>query len=684
MEENIRLLKAVLKQWKIIVASTVLMAVLMVALTMNMSKVYESSATVYTGISSNDGIVGGRADMMTQFTSYDNLSNIVRSRETLREVGLRLFAMHLGLQHADENIISGEALENVRKMIPSEIYELIGETDSITYLNLSASSQSNYFLSNLINSPFMPYYSIPVLSSIGVGRIGFSDMVSLSYRSNDRGISQKTLEILIDVCIRNYRQMREGQTDKKLAYFEEELKLAQAKLKRAEVKEEDFKKTYDIVDLPTQTGMAITDRQELDKQIAEERQKMSAAQAAMRQIENQMGSRAQSMKRTDILAKQADLSRLQAQLTNAEIRGASSAQIGQLRAQLERIKGELSIDFAESMASAGASSDAISTEYFNRLLTFEESKARFRALEAQKNATTAQFNRHLPLQDSLRRLQREIEICEKEYLAALEDRNKSRREQQDQRSFSTIQVYDKPDFPVEGKSKRMMMLIMGTMIGFVIPSSIFLGLAYLNNNIQTPRRAEETIGLKCAGIIPNHKKLQENKNLELISNGLCDTILKSLYMINHKSGQKRILIISTRPGEGKTTVSNMLCERLSQKGRKCLVVTPYVDGDDWSVVSYKVDKSFYHSRNDEIVLVEKMTDADILVIELPSLIMNDYPVDLIRQFDIAFLICKADREWVKADQTALDSFISIANIRPLIILNNSELDVVEEVLEKVI
>ena len=683
MEENIKLLKSVLKRWKIILACTVIMAVVMYVLTMNMPREYISSATIYTGISTGQGIIGGQTDYMSQYSSYDNLTNIIQGRETLKEVGLRLLALHLGLKQPDIKIISAERLTEVRNKIPVDILNLVGETDSITYANLNAIADTDLFLSTMINSPFWAYYSIPALSSISVYRKGNSDMVQLSYKTNEQGISQKTLEILIEVSIKNYRQLKEGQTDNKLAFFEEELKLAQTKLKRAEAKEEEFKRIYDIADLPTQTGLAITDRQELDKQIAKERETMAAAQATMRQIDSKVGAQGQSMRRTDILTKRDQLSKLADQLTNARMNGASTARILDLQRQYEQVKSDLSNDLAENMTTTGTTSDAAATEYFSRLLTYTESQARMRALEAQKNATTGKFNRYLPLQDSLRRLQREIEICEKEYLAALEDRNKSRREQQDQRSFSNIEVYDKPDFPLIGKSKRMMMLMLGTMIGFLVPTSIFLGIAYLNNNIQTPQRAEEITGLKSAGILPNMNKLKDYKYPDMISNGLSDTILKSLYMFNYKSGQMRILMISTRQGEGKTTISNLLCERLNSKGRKCLVVMPYIEAGDWSVASYKVDKSFYHSRAEDIVPVEKMNDADILIIELPPLIMNDYPVDLIRQFDMAFLVCKANREWLKADQTALDSFIRISGISPHIILNEADAGIVEEVLGKV-
>lgn len=679
MEDNITLLKSVLKHWKIIFASTVMMAALMFVLTRNMPRIYESTAVIYTGIVTGESIVN--KERGTQYSAYDNLFNIIKSRETLKEVGLRLFAMHLGMKHPNSMIVSDEYFENLQKTVPLDIRQLVGETDSITYLNLNAIAESNYYLYQMINS-FVPYYSISALSSVYPGRIGISDMYQLVYRCDDPGICQKTLEILIDVFIRNFRKMKDTQIEKKFEFFEKEVQLAFDKLKRAEEKEEKFKQKYNISDISIQTEMAMTDRQDLEKQIAEEQSKMNVANAAIRRLESQMGKQGSSTKRTDLSLKMDQLSNLTNQLTSAEMRKAPANQIATLKIKIETLKKELANDYAEISSTPGNSND-ISTEFINKTLAFEESKTRLRILEAQKNTTDGKYTQSLPLVDSLRRMKRDTELCEKEWLSVLSDRNKSRREQQDQISFTHIQVYDKPNFPLSGKSNRMMIFMLGTMIGFVVPSSIFLGMSYLNNNIQTHYRAEEIIGLKSAGIMPNLNKLHKYKHTEMISNLLRDTILKSLYMVNHQSGQIRILIISTRPGEGKTVISNMLCERIIEKGRKCLVVMPYADGNDWSIVTYKVDKSSYQSRAEDIVPIERMNDADVLIIELPSLILNDHPVDLLRQFDIAFLICNANREWAKADQTALESFIKISGIRPQIILNDVDLDIVEEVLGKV-
>jgi len=451
MQELKKALKSVLKYWKIILGSTIFMTVLMLLLTKNISKEYESSATIFTGFATGEGIV--------QQGAYDNVSVIITSRETLKEVGLRLFAMNLTLKETHSSIYN-EQINNFLNKVPYDIRQLVGKTDSITYHNLNEIADTNPFLVGLVNY-LSPYYSITALSTIKVYRMSNSDMIGLTYSCNDPNMCQKTLEILIHVCIRNSQRIME-------------------------------------------------------------------------------------------------------------------------------------------------------------------------------------------------------------------------------RSFSNIEVIDMPNYPLKAKSKRKNLVILGMIIGFIIPSSIFYGMARFNINIQTPKRAEELTGLSLAGIMPNTKDLQTLKNYEIISDGLNDTILKNLYLTNHKSNQMRVLIISTRPGEGKTIISNLLCERLLNKRRKCLVVQPFIDSGSWSVISYKIDKSFYQTHTEDVIPIEKMNDAEILIIELPSLIMNDYPVELIRQFDMAFLICKANRKWVKADQTALDTFIKISDIKPQIILNDVELDLVEEFLGKIV
>jgi len=564
----------------------------------------------------------------------------------------------------------------VQKDLPPDIRKLIAKTDSITYLNLKEIADTHIFLIQMLNLPQIPYYSHAALSTVSVNRVGNSDMISLVYACNDPGVCQKTLEILINVCIRNYRKIREGQNDKKVVFFEEKLQIAQEKLRFSEAEEEQFKKTYGTTDLAAKQGLVP---QDITNQIQKEQGILSAMGADIRQIEAQWGAKTQSLKRTDIALKKDQLNCLLDQLITAELTNAPSSRITRLRTQVNQLKTDLTNDLTEYMTPITSV-----TEYVNKIVAYEGSKTRIKVLENRRESIAKLSGKPLPPADTLKRIQRDIDIYERDFQTALDNLNESRRQQQEQHLSSAIQALDKPNFPLTAKSgKRQLIILLGALSGFLITSIVFMIKAYFNNNIQTPQRAEKATGLITAGIIPNAQKLQALRNCQQITNGLSDAILKNLHLAENNSGQIRILMISTRPEEGKTLISNMLCERLLDKGRKCLIVTPYIESGSWSVVSYKSSNLSYKARPEDIALVEKMNDADILIIELPPLITNDYPIELIKHFNIAFLVCRADRQWINADQTALDSFIRISGIKPQLILNEAELDLVEEILGKI-
>ena len=671
---NLSTLILAFRHWKLIVVCTVFVAAITALLTMKMPKIYESSAIIFTDISMGDGMVQGRLDPSVQNTLYDNMANIITSRETLKEVGLRLLAMHLTMKQKNPNIISVEHQKNLLKNFPPDNKHLIGATDSITYLNLKDKADSENYLVHSLNHPQIPYYSHVALSSIVVNRVGNSDMISLKYSCDDAGVCQKTLEILIDVFIRNYRKIREGQINKKVAFFEEQFQSVQAKLKHAEAEEEQFKRTYGTSDLVAQS----MGPQEIANQIKKEQTTMSAAGASIKKIENEWGAQTQSLKRTDITFKKNDLSRALEQLIIAELSNYPATRVARLRTQVNQLKADLTNDLAESIASSTSV-----TDYVNKIVAYESSKTRIKVLENRKTAASKQSAKYLNLIDTLKRIQRDVDVYDKEFQLALENLVESRRQQQEQQLSSSIQVLDQPNFPLTADTgKRKLIILLGALLGFLVSSSVCLFKACSNNHIQTPQRAEEITGLVTAGVIPNIKKLQGLKNYQQLTNGLSDAILKNVYMADNRFGQMRILMISTRPEEGKTMISNMLCERLLDKGNKCLVVMPYIDSGSWSVVTYKARDVEYQARSQEIAPVEKINDADILIIELPSLVTNNYPVELIKQFNIAFLVCRANREWGNADQTALNSFVRISGIKPHIILNDVELNLVDDILGK--
>ena len=66
---------------------------------------FSSRTTLYTGLTSGTNVqIDQSFNLFTTNASFDNLINIIQSRETSQEVALRLLAQHLMLGKADRGI----------------------------------------------------------------------------------------------------------------------------------------------------------------------------------------------------------------------------------------------------------------------------------------------------------------------------------------------------------------------------------------------------------------------------------------------------------------------------------------------------------------------------------------------------------------------------------------------------
>lgn len=163
----------------------------------------------------------------------DNLLNIVTSDQTLKQVSLRLYAriMVYGDPDKDNTYINAA---HYRKLYEhgQPIHHLIYKSspnDSIneqrTYENLVAyetNDPTNYVYG--IYQWNLPYVNRSSLQQIVVKRISTSDVIEVSYTTDDPGIVYQTLLILIDEFNKQYQSLRFGETNDVIAYFRAELK----------------------------------------------------------------------------------------------------------------------------------------------------------------------------------------------------------------------------------------------------------------------------------------------------------------------------------------------------------------------------------------------------------------------------------------------------------------------------
>ena len=197
-------------------------------MTRNMERVYDTNTTIYTGmitgynIEGGTGVAGGNAQ-----TNITNLMLIVTTDVTIHEVSLRLFArcMMYGNKNKDNNYISAEHFRQLEASVPTDVKALINHnSEDATYANLKAyekPTQDNYIFGILNYHQWFGINSIT--SRLKVLQLPKSDIIDIGYSANDAGIAYNTLDILNKVFASQYQQLRYGETNEVIKFFEREV-----------------------------------------------------------------------------------------------------------------------------------------------------------------------------------------------------------------------------------------------------------------------------------------------------------------------------------------------------------------------------------------------------------------------------------------------------------------------------
>lgn len=180
----------------------VLLAGVVAYLTKNPTLQYESKTIIYTGIASGYNLEQNQKfDMFGSRNAFDNLINVVKSRETLSETAVRLFVKCLSLDAYKKTIISKNSFIELRRDTPPYIKNMVVvpvfvndssarneayEQSVEIFLDYLNSSDTN-FIYNLLNNKHR-FFSIRAISGISVRRVQSSDLIDIKYKSDDRSI----------------------------------------------------------------------------------------------------------------------------------------------------------------------------------------------------------------------------------------------------------------------------------------------------------------------------------------------------------------------------------------------------------------------------------------------------------------------------------------------------------------
>jgi polysaccharide biosynthesis transport protein len=859
----IHLFKVLQRHILLLILVPILMAATVFLLTRKKQKSYLSETTVYTGITSGYSVQQQtRVDIIASNAAFDNLMNLIKARQTLEEVSVRLLVQHLMLERPDPRYIARENWEELMSKVPPDVMDIVrkekrndkryyrppaaktsyydttdssadptGETSAnepvpeknqaksyyvvkrgetmfaiakkhgvsverlkdynglatntisvgqklivkdnpapqstvelseptldpepspatniqekidsankVDFYNINTETLSqstrdntdtttaferavkrllNYAHQNDYNFIYKlwssedPFYSIAALNGIGTTRNENSDLLTISYTNPDPGVCQNTLIFLTKVFIRNYKLLKQNQTDAVIAYFKRQLEDAMRRLQKAENDLVVFNERNNIINYYEQTKAIAGQKEELDVAYQNRQIAFASADAAIKMIERKLEEHAKlSVNTSAILRLRNELAETTMHVANIEIDqrndSATLLQLAELKSRAESIKRDIKLNidnlYRVNNSVEGLPTKELLTAWLNNVIEFEECKAALRVLSDRKKQFVRYYEIFAPLGAEMKRIERLIAVTEEEFLQLLHDLNMAKLRQQDDELSTNIKVVDPPYFPLNPQASKVMILVLlSGVIGFVLILAILIAMEYFDTTIKTAERAERYIKLKVAGVYPKIVKQLYAVDIGFILPRLVEIMAQNIKLALYQSGasqQKKplyILFFSTRDAEGKTTMAREISRKLKSFGENVLYLNyvkeqpsnnaflstgelvPPTDDE----IQYGIRENFVETRDiSELMQGFEHLDKegfDYIFAEVPSLINNAYPLELIKNFNMALLVVRANRSWTDADIAALTAFKGVFKQSTQIILNGVELEYLDSV-----
>ncbi|MBN8566094.1 MAG: hypothetical protein J0M25_05105 [Flavobacteriales bacterium] len=759
----IEFIKLILKHKVALFVIPLLAGILAILLTSNPKHSYYSKTNLFTGLATGSSVEMDKSfNYFATNIAFDNLINIINSRETHEEVAIRLLAQHLMLKEPDNKFISDKTFELLKEDMPKDIYKYVAKSNipDTTDLSLEIDDVVNTLpesinkadyeqtVSNLMklmkkdNTNFVysllnfehPYYSLEAISKIKAVRISNSDLIELSYETEDPGVCQQTLAIFNEVCIKKYKNLKENGSDAVIKYFESQLLQSENKLKTIEDQLLKFNQDNSIINYYEQSKAVANVKEDMDVEYNKKRAELAGYEASAKKLEKKLEIQELVQDKSNrVLENKKRLGELNYELAILETKTNDSkktADIEKLKNQAAKLQEEIKTGVAQlysfQNSVEGVPSSKVLPEWVDKIVEAENIKAKLDVMSKRNLEFQQQYAKYAPAGAILKKIERQINVAEQEYLEILHGLNLAKLKFQDTQLSSNLKAVDPPYFPLKPiPSKRKIVIIAIVILSFILVLASILIMEFFDNTLKNITVANEKLKIPALGMLAKVFKTNETIDLLGIQDRLMELIMQNLNHVlktQKASGTTKIItIFSTQKEEGKTIIANNIARKLIHAGKSVVVlnhstiVKPKINSDkspklnlllgyqdpriDYDhpfldepnnylesscMATYEVNGAFFNAKSyKDLTLSEpnvSLKEPDYVIIELPNILDTNYPADLIVASDLVLLVCRSNRLWSKADENLLNNIKELSPSKLQYIINGVAIDEVESLL----
>lgn len=443
------------------------------------------------------------------------------------------------------------------------------------------------------------------LAQLTVSPIENTDILQVSYKDNDPEKAATVVNTLMAVYLMNNQRDNQAEAVAAREFIEEQLPKSEITVRRAELALRRFKEANKVVSLDEEAKSAVAVIQDLERQINTTQTGLADAKAQSVLLKNELGRDLQEASTVTSVSQSPAVQETlrQIQLVDTQLAQDRSRfqenhpAIASLKSKKADLQGLLQEQMKQVLGTKRLNPNSIpQNSQFEQTLTadFVKSEARRLGLESQAAALSNLQNTYkqrvniLPsLEQKQRELERQLQASQSTYAILLQKFQELRiAENQNTATARIISSALVPDEPIA--PRESLYLGAGAILGLLLGVATAFIFEAKDTSIRTIDEAKRMFGFPLLGMIPALKKLEKVTRRRDLERSTPEIFIKdsprspfstayrmlqaNLKFLSANQKIKVVVVTSSVPKEGKSTVSANLAVAMAELGRKVLLV----------------------------------------------------------------------------------------------------------------
>jgi capsular exopolysaccharide synthesis family protein len=581
-------IKVILRRRKSFLLISISLFVGVVLYTFTMKPIYEASATVHVNDEKAKQGVLAELALMNSANPIDSEVEILKSRTNMEEVVRRL--------NLDRVVVREVGTPSV-KVLECDVADrrslkkyLLNFTGPDTYtvtegqtviaagkkgvplqsggMRILVGAETSCRNGDVAGVALLPFQATveSLRQAVKAAEVGKkTNVIRVSYQSRNPEKARDVVNTLVQVYLERTVGFKAEEASKTVTFIEDQLKGLRDDLEKSATNLQAYKSATGVISLDNEAKSLVdklTDAEKDRASVTLQKKQAEFALASLKEAKRRGAEYSPSLMRDDpgVAAMAGRLAELQIQKNgllsqqtenHPEVRG--------VQAQIDELQRKIQATYETAVRTASNQE----AEITRRLNLFE---GKMRGLPATER--------------DLARLERVTKVNADIYTLLLNKHEEARIARA--ATISNINIVDPaiaPDNPIKPQKKKNILL--GLLVGCMVGVGFAFFRDYMDDTLKDPEDAKRVLGIPLLGVIPFMKE-HEGENGALDAGMLLQpksagaeafrSVRTALHFSSAGAEAKVLLVTSSFPGEGKSTVSSNLGILLAQTGMKVLLV----------------------------------------------------------------------------------------------------------------